>query len=174
MDFLPTLADLARPGRSATLARPVDGSSLVPLLEGEDESPDATVVGEYLAEIACGPMVMIRRDRWKYISAEGDPEQLFDLEDDPLELVNLADDAQQAAVLEGFREERDRRWDLRALDRDVRESQQARLTVFPALQQGAPFPWDFQPIRPSASQYTRNTADVTERDQLSRFPPADS
>ena len=63
LDILPTLADLARPGLSGELAWPVDGRSLLPLLEGAAESDDATAVGEYLAESALGPMVMIRRGR---------------------------------------------------------------------------------------------------------------
>ena len=36
-------------------------------------SPDATVVGEYLAESALAPMVMIRRGRWKFIHTPSDP-----------------------------------------------------------------------------------------------------
>jgi choline-sulfatase len=70
-----------------------------------------------------------------------------------------------------LREEVAARWDLDAIDRAVRESQQARLAVFRALQEGAGFPWDFQPSRPASEQYTRNTMDVAERDKQSRFPP---
>jgi choline-sulfatase len=172
LDFLPTLADLARPGLSDELARPADGRSLVPLLDGALEDPDATVVGEYLAECVPGPMVMIRRGRWKFIHAPGDPDQLFDLESDPLELVNVVDDTEHAGDVQAFREEIARRWNLEAIERSVRESQQARLTVFPALQQGRRYPWDFQPSRLSAEQYTRNTMDVARRDQQSRYPPA--
>ncbi|HEU0247505.1 MAG TPA: choline-sulfatase [Gaiellaceae bacterium] len=172
VDFLPTLADLARPGLSNDLACAVDGRSLVPLLEGDPEDPDATVVGEYLAECVPHPMVMIRRGRWKFVHVPGDPDQLFDLESDPRELVNLAEDAGHAGPVTELREEVARRWDLEAVERSVRESQLARLTVFPALQRGKPQPWDFQPSRASAEQYVRNTMDVTERDQQSRFPPA--
>jgi choline-sulfatase len=169
-DVTPTLADLARPGLSGKLARPVDGRSLLPLIEGEPEDEDAVVAGEYLAESTLAPMVMLRRGRWKFIHMPSDPDQLFDLENDPLELVNLAGEDEQAGVVAEFRDEVCRRWDLEAVDRAVRESQQARLAVFRALQQGVPSPWDFQPVRPASSQYTRNTMDVAERDRLSRFP----
>jgi choline-sulfatase len=171
-DLTPTLADLARPGLAERLARHVDGRSLVALLEGADESPDTTVAGEYLAESVLAPMVMLRRGRWKFIHTPSDPDQLFDLDTDPLELVNLADDAGHTAVARGFLEEVARLWDLDEVDRAVRESQQARLAVFRALQQGARFPWDFQPSRAAANQYTRNTMDVAERDRQARFPPA--
>jgi choline-sulfatase len=170
-DLAPTLADLARPGRSADLPRAVDGRTLVPLLEGAQEDPDKTVVGEYLAEGVVGPMVMIRRGRWKFIHTPSDPEQLFDLESDPLELANVAPDDANAAVVDGFREEVRVRWDLDAIEQAVRESQQARLVVFRALQQGASHPWDFQPSHRAAQQYTRNTMDVAARDEQSRYPP---
>jgi choline-sulfatase len=169
VDVGATLLDFARPGLSEDVAAPVDGRSLVPLLEGS-EDPERTVVGEFLAETVLAPMVMVRRGRWKLIHTPTDPDQLFDLDDDPLELVNLAGAPEHEAVLHELHAELDR-WDLDAVDRDVRASQQARLAVFGALQTGAPFPWDFQPSRVAAKQYTRNTMDVAERDQQSRFPP---
>jgi choline-sulfatase len=174
VDLAPTLADIARPGLSHDLAAPVDGRSLVPLLEGGAESDSATAVGEYLAESVLSPMVMIRRGRWKFIHTPSDPDQLFDVEGDPLELVNLAEAPEHEAVARAFRTEVAERWDLDAIEADVRASQQARLTVFPALQQGATFPWDFQPARAASKQYTRNTMDVALRDRQSRFPPKSS
>ena len=170
VDVMPTLADLARPGLSEELPRQVDGRSLAPLLEGASENPDASVVGEYLAEGVRGPMVMLRRGRWKYIHTPSDPDQLFDLESDPLELVNVASEDGNPVVSELGDQVR-RRWDLAALEQAVRESQQARLAVFRALQQGKPHPWDYQPARPTRAQSTRNTMDVAERDQQSRYPP---
>ncbi len=170
-DLLPTFADLARPGLSQELALRVDGRSLVPLLDGAAENLAAAVVGEYLAESALAPMVMIRRGRWKFIHTPSDPDQLFDLENDPLELVNLAGAHEHSAVVGELRAEVMSRWDLEAIDGDVRASQRARLAVFPALQQGARYPWDFQPARKASEQYTRNTMDVAARDQRSRFPP---
>jgi choline-sulfatase len=173
-DVTPTLADLARPGRSDELARPVDGRSLVPLLEGARESPDGTVLGEYLGESVLGPMVMIRRGPWKFIHTPSDPDQLFDLSSDPLELVNLADDARHRPIVRAFRDEVRARWDLDAIESSVRESQQARLAVFRALGLGRPEPWDYQPTGRAAAQYTRNTMDVAARDRHSRYPPASS
>jgi choline-sulfatase len=170
-DLVPTLSDLAHAGRSDDLPRPVDGRSLAPLLEGAAENHDATVVGEYLAEGVLHPMVMIRRGPSKFIHTPSDPDQLFDLTSDPLELVNLAGEVAHAEVVREFRDEVRARWDLEAIESSVRESQQARLAVFRALQLGTRQPWDYQPSRSAASQYTRNTMDVAARDEQSRYPP---
>jgi choline-sulfatase len=170
-DLTPTIADLAEASLSDQFARPVDGRSIVPLLERGAESSDRAVLGEYLAESVLGPMVMIRRGPWKFIHTASDPDQLFDVSNDPLELVNLARDAGHSGTVGEFRDEVRRRWDLEAIERSVRDSQQARLAVFQALQVGTRQPWDFQPLRQAASQYTRNTMDVAARDQQSRYPP---
>jgi choline-sulfatase len=169
-DVMPTLADLARPGLSDELAVEADGRSLLPELEGRPDA-EATVVGEYLAEAALSPMLMLRKGRWKYVHTETDPDQLFDLETDPLELENLAERAEHGALVTGFRAQMGRHWDGEAIRERVLESQRARLLLFPALRRGSHFPWDYQPLRKASEQYTRNHMDVTSKDQLSRFPP---
>ena len=88
-DILPTLVDIATDGKGE-LARPTDGRSLYPLLNGAAENLEATAWGEYLAEGTVAPMYMLRRGPWKYIHCPTDPDQLFNLIDDPNELNNLA------------------------------------------------------------------------------------
>ena len=88
-EILPTLVDIATEGKGE-LARPTDGRSLYPLLNGAAEHLEATAWGEYLAEGTVAPMYMLRRGPWKYIHCPTDPDQLFNLVDDPNELNNLA------------------------------------------------------------------------------------
>ena len=166
-DLAPTIAALTG---CSELATPVDGGNLVPLLDGGPENPGATAYGEYLAEGVIAPMYLLRRGRWKFIHTPSDPDQLFDLAADPLELDNLAptDPARTAA----FRREIESRFDIDAISRKVLSSQRARHMVFEALRQGKTTSWDFEPRRDASTQYTRNTLDVTSRDQQSRFPPA--
>jgi choline-sulfatase len=170
-DLLPTLVDLAT-NETASLARPVDGTSLFGLLHGDDEDPAATVWGEYLAEGALAPMYMVRRGWWKFIHTPTDPDQLFDLEQDPDEVRNLAADTAHEALAQSLHGEIAGKFDIARINREVMQSQQARLMMFEALRRGHHFPWDFQPLREASEQYTRNHMSVTGRDLVSRFPKA--
>ncbi len=167
-DILPTLADLGH-GGSVQLARPVDGRSLVPLLQGEPENPDATAWGEYLAEGAIAPLYMLRRGPWKFIHSPVDDDQLFNIDDDPEETTNLA---VSNPIAENFRAEVEAKFDIPRIHAEVLQSQQSRLMLFEAMKNGNLFPWDFQPLRKASEQYTRNHMSVTDSDLQSRFPAA--
>ena len=166
VDLVATLVDVAGGDVESVDG---DGSSLRPHLEsgaGHDG-----VVGEYLAEGAVSPMVMLRRGVWKYIAAPGDPEQLFDLAADPQERDNLAQSVAPPPQLQEFRAEAERRWDFAALDAEVRESQRRRRLVDAALSRGRIKSWDFQPFRDASKQYVRNTLALDDIEAAARFPP---
>ena len=80
--------------------------SLVPHLEGRAGHDE--VIGEYLAEGALAPIVMIRRGRYKFIHSPADPDQLYDVESDPDELANLAGEAKAGAIVAAFPRRRGR------------------------------------------------------------------
>lgn len=138
LDLVPTLIELS----GARPAVPLDGSSLVPLLNGGRR--DDAVVSEYLAEGAVAPVVMVRRGRLKFVSSPADPDQLYDLTSDPHELNNLATAAGQANDVAQFRDEVARRWDIQRLNDDVLASQRRRRVVAEALSVGAPPSWDYE------------------------------
>jgi choline-sulfatase len=167
VDLLPTFVDLAG-GDAAALAGSIDGRSLLPHLEGRAGHDEA--IGEYLAEGAIAPMVMLRRQQWKFIHSAPDPDQLYDVKSDPGERDNLAGKAEYAETVADFRAEIARRWDLAGLDAAVRESQRRRRIVDAALTKGEPHAWDFQPFRDAAKQYMRNTVDLDDLEARSRFP----
>jgi choline-sulfatase len=77
VDLLPTLLALADDGGAFDPIDPIDGRSLVPLMTSGGS--DGEVLGEYLAEGAVAPILMIRRGRYKYVYCEADPPQLYDL-----------------------------------------------------------------------------------------------
>ncbi len=169
-DLLPTLVELGGGDLSALLGSAIDGRSLVPHIAGKGGHDE--VIGEYFAEGAIAPMIMVRRGSMKFIHAPGDPAQLYDLSRDPDELNNLAGDAAHCALLEELRAFVEQRWDLPKLDREVRDSQRRRRVVDHALTQGVPRPWDFQPFRDAAKSYVRNTIPLDDLEAMARFPKA--
>jgi choline-sulfatase len=154
LDMVPTLAELGGADLS-TGAGKLDGASLVPLLSRDRDARSDTVVGEYLAEGALAPVVMIRRDSLKFVSSPGDPDQLFDLEADPAELTNVAAVLKHADEVAAFREEVARRWDLGVLRNQVVDSQRRRRLIARALSVGSPSSWDYEPDQDSTRRYVR-------------------
>jgi choline-sulfatase len=173
VDILPTLCELAG-DEPANYASPLDGRSLAAQLSGEagldDMGPDE-VIGEYLAEGAIAPLVMIKRGRFKFIHSPADPDQLYDLREDPDEMRNLAAAPEHAARVEELLAEVARRWDMEALHAAVIASQQRRHLVYDALRKGRYTPWDFQPSRDASRQYVRNDQDLGDLEAMARFPP---
>jgi choline-sulfatase len=167
LDILPTLVDLAG-GDAGALGSSTDGRSLAPHLAGREGHDEA--IGEYLAEGAIAPIVMIRRGALKFIHSPADPDQFYDVERDPGERDNLAASPKHAAEVAEFRAEIARRWDLAALDAEVRESQRRRRLVDQALSKGEIHAWDFQPFRDASRQYMRNSMDLDDLEAMARFP----
>jgi choline-sulfatase len=168
VDVLPTLCELSG-SDVKDYATPLDGRSLVPQLGGAPGADE--VIGEYLAEGAIAPLVMIKRGRYKFVHCPVDPDQLYDLALDPDEVRNLAADRIQARRVEALRAEVGRRWDLPALHEAVVASQRRRALVYDALRKGRHTPWDFQPHRDASRQYVRNDQDLGELEAMARFPP---
>jgi len=127
------------------------------------------VLGEYLAEGAIAPIVMIRRGPHKFIHSPADPDQLYDLGADPTELANIA--AQQNSLVADFRSEIAQRWSLQALREEVLANQRQRHFVYDALRKGRYQPWDFQPVRDAARLYIRNDQELNDLEAMARFPP---
>ncbi len=168
-DVLPTLVELGGGDPAGDLGHPVDGTSLVPQLQGHRD-PDRTVLGEYLGEGAVAPIFMIRRRQWKYVWSAPDGAQLFDLSADPYERRNLAGRPELADLVAGLRAEVDRNWDHERIRCDVVDSQRARRVVDHALRTGRYVPWDHVPLPDSANQYMRNHLDLNLVEATRRFP----
>jgi choline-sulfatase len=173
LDLLPTFGDLA--GAPALEgAEPLEGSSLLPLLEGREAAWPDRIFGEYLGEGAAGPLVMIRQGHHKYVVGEAQPPQLFDLARDPLELDNLAGQAGHVETERDLAAQVAARWDMPALRRRVIRSQRRRRLAFTALARGRHTPWDFQPASDAARQYARNLGVVLgDLERRGRLPYSD-
>jgi choline-sulfatase len=168
VDLMPTLIELAG-GTAHSLDISMDGRSLMPHLRGTGGHDEA--IGEYLAEGAAAPIVMIRRGRYKFIHSPADPDQLYDLGHDPCERQNVVDNPACETLIADLRAEVGKRWDLVELDARVRLSQRRRRFVDAALSKGKVHAWDFQPFRNASRQYIRNTMDLDDLEAMARFPP---
>jgi len=154
LDLLPTLLALA--GADGAVSGPLDGHSLVPLLEGDPSAAADLALGEYLGEGALAPMVMIRRGAYKYIYSRTDPPQLYDLAHDPQERLNRAGDPALAALEQALFEEVQQRWDLPLLEQRIIADQNDRLLLHRAHFAGRHTAWDHQPFEDASRTYVRN------------------
>jgi choline-sulfatase len=178
VDVLPTLAEIADGanygngggGSTPAYAAPIDGRSLLPALTGQAAPGPGEVIGEYLAEGAIAPIVMIRRGRYKFVHSPVDPDQLYDLATDPDERTNLATKPTHAQTTNEFKAEVKNRWNLPALHEAVIANQRQRHFVYPALRQGRFQPWDFQPRRDASRLYIRNDQELNDLEAMARFP----
>ncbi len=167
LDVLPTLCELASIDLSA-IAPWSDGQSLIPVSRGQGRG--SPVLMEYAAEGSIAPMVALRDERFKFIHCEVDPPQLFDLDADPHERNNLATDPACAGLVASFMQQVNARWNLPAFDAAVRESQARRWVIYPALRNGAYFPWDYQPLQKASERYMRTHMDLNVLEERQRFP----
>jgi choline-sulfatase len=167
LDVAPTLCDLAGIDMSG-ISPWTDGQSLLPLAGGMERS--APVLMEYAAEGSYAPMVAIREGKYKFVHCELDPPQLFDLDADPRELDNLAADPANADLVSAFMEKVRARWNMASFDAAVRESQARRWVVYPALRNGAYYPWEFQPLQKASERYMRNHMNLDNLEESKRYP----
>jgi len=168
VDLLPTLVEVGLGGRPFTPASPIDGRSLLPHLRGRGGHDEA--IGEYCGEGSVSPQLMLRRGRWKYLAAPGDPEQLYDLHQDPLERHNLAATEGAAEALKAFRTQAAGHWSTDLVREQVLLSQDQRRLVHESLTRGAHFSWDFQPVRDAGTAYMRNHLVLDDLEFRTRFP----
>ena len=142
VDVTATIISAAGIARQSVDFMDLNGLSLLPQLTGNYDHERDYAISEHLAHGTDRPRAMIRQGRWKLCYSHGEsPEvELYNLESDSGEFTNLADDGAHTAVQERLTTEIIAHWgDADALDRRVRDSQLARLTIRNALGADASF-----------------------------------
>ena len=176
VDLFPTLVDFASGEEPDPVVAPrLDGRSVRPLLEDRTDDWHDTVYAEYMGEGAAGPVLMVRRGRYKYVHSDGeagepaDPPQLFDLEADPDELEDLAGRSDMQEIESQLAGLLHARWDADDLRRRVLDTQKRRRFIYAALRRGRYQPWDFEPRSDASDQYIRNGEVLAEREARARL-----
>jgi choline-sulfatase len=118
VDLLPTLAEAA----GTEVTTPVDGRSILPLIDGREDGRNREVIGDYCGEGTIEPVRMVRRGSYKYIAVNGHGPQLYDLAKDPDENANVAGRSEYADVEASLHARAVRGWDAPAIKRKVMSS----------------------------------------------------
>ncbi len=98
VDLAPTIAEIAGiepPGA-------VDGTSLVPLLEGDPAEGAGTVYSEWVGDEDVPAWWQIRTGDVAYIELGTGERELYDLRDDPFQLENVIGDPSRAEIVAGL------------------------------------------------------------------------
>ncbi len=169
VDLLPTFLDITCSKYLNNTADSLDGESLVPLLKGEFDPLERTVISEFFAEGSIAPCFMIRQGNYKYIYSKPDPPQLYDLVKDHGELQNLASLPEYEKIEKNLKERVFAHQDTEALHQVVLKSQSRRRLVFKANMEGRRTSWDHLPTRDASSQYMRNHLNLNEVESRARI-----
>jgi choline-sulfatase len=142
IDLMPTFLDLAGVPNEERL--PMDGQSLLGLVDGSDTAPRTTFAEMHLEDnpVLC---FLVRRGKYKLHLMVGQDVQLFDLEADPDEWNNLAGNPDYAEVQQELTRAIEERFDFDAIEADLRRSIAARRLIRRAMQTNGTL-WDYQPI----------------------------
>lgn len=172
VDLLPTFLDLATDRKPPALIDPLDGKSLVGLLNNDDRQWQDDVMMEYMGEGVFAPCLILRKNGFKYVYCEDDPGMLYDLNNDPGELSNLCGNPRFSDIEKDMLEEIRARWNPAQIKQDVIRSQRRRLYIQSTLLKGNRAPWDYQPYRDASKEFVRSAKDTstTMTKGLARFP----
>jgi choline-sulfatase len=174
VDLLPTFLDISKNLQSIEPVDPLDGQSLLPLLEGLDSGIARCVISEYSSEGVCAASRMVRSGHYKYIYTFQLAPMLFDLESDPDELNNLAGQSAYTSVQASLHAKAIEGWDPAQVHADILASQKRRLFIAKVNESSEPPApnWAYQPFVDETKRYIRGsgTAGPMGKKAQARFP----
>ena len=173
VDLLPTFVDLATGGKPFEPVDPIDGASLLPLLDGVEDGAARVVISEYSSEGVCAASRMVREGAWKYVYTRGLPPMLFNLDRDPDELDDLAGKAASADILQRLHARAIEHWDPEEVHARILASQKRRLFLAEVAASSDLYSnWAYQPFADASKRYIRcaGSAGPTNAKSKARFP----
>jgi arylsulfatase A-like enzyme len=120
VDLLPTFIDLCGLGRPKRLSLPIDGRSLVPVLQGSDDWADRTLFLHTQNGVE-GPQkfeeALVMTEKWRLIYHTPDHSELFQIKRDPSQLHDLS--AKFPEVVDRLKKEYEEFWGKLGQDRPL-------------------------------------------------------
>lgn len=142
VDILPTLNGLAQGSPWQCDVEALDGADLTAAILDNNALSARPVYGEYLAESTLSPIFMMRSGDYKIMVSKDAPTLLFNVVNDPNELHNLSGQKDVKGIEQSMLNAIQQRWDSEQLSQDIRLSQQRRVLIRSAMQQGAANTWN--------------------------------
>lgn len=150
LDLPATLVDIA----GQALARPLDGRSLLPAVQGTNLDV-VPVISEYHGEGIMRPSFIVRLGDWKYHYHHGTKARLFNLAEDPGEWINRAGEPSVANIEEQLEHViTGGDFDLEKIAKDVWNRLPLKQVVNAAMKINNTH-WDYQVDHNAATQYIR-------------------
>ncbi len=136
LDVVASMLDIADADTAFT-----DGTSLMPLLTGNQQDGGGLTIAEYEGHGVTTPCRMVRRGPYKLNHYHGERSELYNLETDPNEFEDLIDKPEHATVIRELTEIALDGWDGQAICDRVIRSQQERLITAKGLDAPWSPPW---------------------------------
>lgn len=155
VDLFPTVLEFTGSSEAESPPGDLDGSSLLPLLDGDGSEWKNRVLFEYLGGGVRTPMLGVRKDNWKYVCFYELPPLFFDLEKSPHELDNLTKKQELTDRVQELHSLAVGETDVVDLRNRIVKSQKQRQRVQAAMHMGQYIPWDHQPQFDASKQYVR-------------------
>jgi choline-sulfatase len=152
VDVKPTVLDFIGTNQENIL--PIDGQSVLPLINGQHE-PERAVFSELHAEGVNTTCFMVRQGDFKYIHVTGYGPQLYNLVDDPKEWNNLAGKPGYQEIEAKLHGLIMARFDPDAIEVRVQDSLARRSLIREAMRKTGQPKWDHQPFFDATRQYWR-------------------
>ena len=152
VDIMPTILDMV--GVPEKNIVPIDGKSLIPLIEGERDG-NRTVFSEVHSEGVDTTCFMAKKGEFKYIQTTGHEAQFYDLGHDTDEWTNLSGQPAYRSTEQMLREAVMANFNPTSIEQDVQQYSGKHWLLKRAMRETGLPKWDYQPQFDATEQFWR-------------------